>query len=502
MFLLNLTVSAKRFLLLMIVVFTAWQGRAASYVFDYNEQCGRAYKEFLSLHLTEASLLIKQEEAAHPDNLMAVFLSDYQDCITLLMNGDEEQFDRLKPNLDKRISLIEKGDKNSPWYRACKSGMYMHWAMVYARAGEQYRAAIYFRKAYLLAKDNQKAFPSFVYNKYFLGICETVIGTIPDEYKWLASVLGMKGNVNVGIAKLTTFIGSTTSTDLFRYEAILASCYLRFYLQHKQEDVWRYVNSRNFPIDGYPLNAFVRINIALNYHKTDVALATLQSIQNTDAYNLLPIFDYEMGYALLTKLENNAPAYFQKYIGRTKTPSFIKDAYMQMAQSYYLQDNLQKASYCRRQIKNEGNANTDSDKQAVRFANNNAWTAAPVLKARYLIDGGYYNRALEVLNGYNPKTLPTVTDQLEYYFQTARAYDELGMNDKAIYYYQTTINMGKNRKEHYAARSALQLGFMYEQAGKKEEAIKMYNQCLSMKGHDFQNNIDQQAKAGISRLNS
>ncbi|HTM67052.1 MAG TPA: tetratricopeptide repeat protein, partial [Flavipsychrobacter sp.] len=56
------------------------------------------------------------------------------------------------------------------------------------------------------------------------------------------------------------------------------------------------------------------------------------------------------------------------------------------------------------------------------------------------------------------------------------------------------------RQEHYAARSALQMGMLYEKSGNTNEAVKCYNECLSMRNHDFQANIDQQAKAGINRL--
>lgn len=473
---------------------------AAAYTFDYNETCNSAYKEYLALRLDEGNALIKQELSANPSNLTAVFLSDYSDFFILLFNGNKKEYEARKTNLDKRIALIEKGSKSSPWYRISKAGIYMHWAMIYLRTGENLKAATYFRKAYLLAKENQHSFPAFPQNKFFTGVCETVVGTLPDEYKWIASLFGMKGNVNNGLATLTSFINATDANDPLRDEAVIFHCYLKFYLQSRQEEVWKFLNSSQFPIQGNALNSFVKANIALNFRRADVALQTLQAVQNTKAYGLFPAFDYEMGSALLLKLDDKAPVYFSRFLVRDKGNFFVKDALMQMAQSYYLQGNMQKASSCRQQIKTKGTTATDSDKQALRFANNNTWVAAPVLKARYLIDGGYYSKALEILAACDVNTLPATADKLEYNFRMARAYDELNQDNKAIQYYQLTIQEGRNRKEHFAARAALQMGMMYERQGKEQDAMKMYKDCLSMKGHDFQANIDQQAKAGLNRL--
>ena len=474
---------------------------AAGYTFDYSTRCADANNDYLSLRLDEGSSAIRQELTTNPGNLTAVFLSDYHDFFILIMNGSKADYNARKVNLEKRIGFIEKGNRSSPWYNISKAGIYLHWALVYLRMGENYKAATTFRKAYLLAKDNQNKFPSFQQNKMFLGIGEAVVGTLPDEYKWIASLFGMKGNVNRGLAKLTSFINATTSNDLFHDEAVLFHCYLKFYLQSKQDEVWRYINSSQFPTQGNALNSFVKANIAINYRKADAALQTLQAVQNTKAYNMFPAFDYEMGSALLLKLDNKAPTYFTKFITRDKGNLFVKDAYMQMAQSYYLQGNQQKASYYRQQIKSQGSTTTDADKQAQRFASGSIWVAAPVLKARYLIDGGYYSRALEILNEENVESLPTVADKLEYNFRMARAHDELNQDTKAVQYYQTTIAEGRNRKEHFAARAALQMGLMYERMGRTQDAVTMYKDCLSMKDHDFQSNIDQQAKAGLNRLN-
>jgi hypothetical protein len=40
-----------------------------------------------------------------------------------------------------------------------------------------------------LVKENQKKFPDFLPNQLIYGALEAAVGTIPKNYKWLASLL-------------------------------------------------------------------------------------------------------------------------------------------------------------------------------------------------------------------------------------------------------------------------------------------------------------------------
>jgi tetratricopeptide (TPR) repeat protein len=140
--------------------------------------------------------------------------------------------------------------------------------------------------------------------------------------------------------------------------------------------------------------------------------------------------------------------------------------------------------------------------QAQRFGESKDWPNYTLLNAHLLIDGGYYKQALDKLNTVKESDFTELVDKLEYNFRMARVYDEVNEDNKAIQLYQRTINLGKGRKEHFAARSSLQMALIYERAGMKQDAIKRFNECLDMRDHDFQGAIDQQAKAGLNRMNS
>jgi len=76
-----------------------------------------------------------------------------------------------------------------------------------------------------------------------------------------------------------------------------------------------------------------------------------------------------------------------------------------------------------------------------------------------------------------------------------------GMDDQAIQMYEATVKAGANRPEYFAARAALQMGYIYEKRNDKVKARQCFQSCLDMQGHDYKNSLDQRAKAGIQRVN-
>lgn len=487
-------------IILYLAACSCFTARAGGYVFDYTENCNRAYQHFLALHYAEARAAIAVEARANPNNLMATYIADYEDCIILLLNCDPAEYDRRKGNMDQRLELLEKGDHRSPWYRLCKSGIYLHWAIINMRFGNVYHQALYFRKSFMLLKENKHMFPGFEYNNVFSGLQEAVAGSLPGSYKWLASLFGISGSVKKGTAQLGAFVSSHAADQPLYSETVLYYLFTRFYLMAEQKEVWEYVNSTKFTTKDNLLHTFVKVNLALDYRKADAAIATLNAAASEPGYSTYPAFDYQMGAALLTRADTACATNYLQYLRKNKSDLFIKDAWQKMAFAWYINGNMKQATYCRQQAKTQGSTRLDADKQAQKFAEHDVWPNKKLLHARLLTDGGYYLQAGALLNGIDRAALTNPADKAEFYYRMGRVFEESGDSNNALANYQAAISTGKDRHEQFAARAALQEGKMYEQAGKTTQAIASYNECLDMPAHDFQNSIDNQAKSGLNRL--
>jgi hypothetical protein len=468
--------------------------------FDFNENCRAAYHEIIQLKLSAGQQRIDAEKTANPDNLAPCFLENYIDFFTLFFNEDPAVYKARKGNQQTRLQLMDEAPDTDPMKRFSKAVINFQWAAIKIKFGKRWDAGWEFRRAYLQLRDNRKAFPDFSPNKMLNGAMQVVVGTIPKGYKWLSDLLGMRGSITNGMQQLSTFINSTDEwASLFKDEGIFYYCYLKFHMENKPEEVFSFIKKRNLDLRNNHLFAYMAANLALNNKQSAYAKNVILQRNTSADYLATPIWNMELGYAKLYHLEPDAAFYLQRFTDQFKGKFYLKDALQKLSWHYYLQGNMQSAQYYRSQLLNRGNTDTEADKQAQKDAKQGDWPHPLLLKARLLNDGGYHNEALLVLNGKSTSYFEKPEHQVEFAYRLGRIYDDLGRDDEAIQTYFTTIKTGEQRKEYFAARAALQAGFIYEKRGNKAMAIALYERCLNMEDHEFKNSLDQRAKAGIAR---
>jgi tetratricopeptide (TPR) repeat protein len=206
-----------------------------------------------------------------------------------------------------------------------------------------------------------------------------------------------------------------------------------------------------------------------------------------------------MGYASLNHLDTDANIYLERFVRSFKGKFYVKDALLKISWFYFLKGDEQKAAAFRKLILHRGSTDSDEDKQALKEAGSGKWPDKRLLRARLLDDGGYYGEALQCLQGQSSADFPLQEEKIELAYRLGRIYDGLGRDDEAIAAYLTTIKAGEQMKEYFAARAALQMGYIYEKRGDCKMAISSFQKCISLKGHEYKNSLDQKAKAGIER---
>ena len=468
--------------------------------FDFNSHCQDAYREITQLRLEAGQKLLDAEMKKDPDNLIPAFLENYIDFFHLFFNEDPVEYQARKDMLDRRIELMSQGPESSPFYLFTRSVIHFQWAAIKVKFGSNWDAGWEFRRSFLQSKENQKKFPDFQPALMLSGAMQVVAGTIPDGYKWLSGLLGIKGNIATGMQQLNHFLGAGDPwAVLYRDEATFYYLYLTFYIENKREQVFQFIRRNRLDVKNSHLYAYLAANLALNDQQSAYAEQVIRQKNDGAGYFDMPVWDLEMGYASLNHLEPDAHIYLERFIQRFKGRFYVKDALQKLSWYYYLQGNDQQAAAFRQQILRKGGADSDADKQALKDARSGRWPDKVLLKARLLSDGGYYGEALQLLQGRTEAEFRSQEEKCEFAYRLGRIYDGLGRRDEAIAAYLATLRSGEHLKEYFAARAALQTGYIYEQRGDKLNAIVYFQRCLGMKDHDYKNSLDQKAKAGIAR---
>jgi tetratricopeptide (TPR) repeat protein len=170
-----------------------------------------------------------------------------------------------------------------------------------------------------------------------------------------------------------------------------------------------------------------------------------------------------------------------------------------LAYHYLLQNDLEKYEYYLKLVRSKGYAIDGKDKIALREANE-AKPDIDLLKARFYFDGGYYNKAMAQLANKDVSSFKLIRDKVEYYYRLGRINDKVNKNNEAVLNYQKAIAIGKETSYYYAANAALLIGNIYEEIKENKKAANYYQQAVDMKNHDYQTDIDNDAKAGLKRI--
>ena len=468
--------------------------------FDFSPGCRQAYQAIVELRLQVGAQLLAAETLRDPSNLIPEFLTNYIDFFQLFFNEDRAEYPEMKVRIERRLAGMADGPESSPFHFFTRSVIHFQWAAMQVKLGNNLDAGLEFRRSFLESQACRQKFPSFGPALMLGGVMKVVASTIPDGYKWLSNLLGIHGSVKDGMAELGQFLGANDEwSDLYRDEANFYYLYLQFYILNQHEQVFSYIRQHHLDVRNNYLYAYLYANLCINDQQSALAEQIIEGRSKAAGYLDMPIWDLEMGYAALNHLEAGTPVYLRRFLQRFKGRFYVKDALEKLSWYYYLKGDQAAADSLRREVIRRGSAESDADRQALAAAKNGRWPDKVLLQSRLLTDGGYFTEALRSLQGKSTSGFYRPEDRCELAYRLGRIYDGMGRKEEAVTAYLTTIKTGAELREYFAARAALQAGYIYEVRGDCERAVEFFQKCLSLKDHDFKNSLDQRAKAGIAR---
>jgi predicted negative regulator of RcsB-dependent stress response len=472
--------------------------------FDFNANCLKAYQNIFELKLSTARQLIAAEKKIHPKNSIVPLLENYVDYFYLLTSESKAEFERLEGYKADRIEQIADDDESSPYYLYAQAQINLQWALIRGRYGSYLGAAREINKADSQLKQNSKKFPGFHLNGMGMGLINCVIGALPDGFlKSSLSTFGLKGNMQSGLLMLDRLAENLPEStyEPFYEEAVF---YYSYVLSDVAKSSQAYLKTMKYTArisDNSLLKSYLRAYVCNRNGHNDEAINILSSRPTGAVYQTWPYLEYLMGLAKLNKLDYSASANFERFLQTNKGVNYLKDAYLHLGWISLFKGDSSTFSAFMAKTRNNGYGYHERDKMAA----NEAKAPAPnrnLLKARLLFDGGYLQRALDVLNGNKAEDFSTTKDKAEYHYRLGRVNDALGKDDMALVNYQHAITIGKGLKYYYAAKAAVQMGKIYEAKKNSAKAKSSFNTALSMSDYEQENSIENEAKQGLRRLSN
>ncbi len=488
-----------RFLLTIGLVF-GMLGTAFSQHFTTDENYQEAYALLLDLKFVEAGKKIQAMRMADEHNLATVYLEDLSDFLYIVVTEDEDQFNQRKEHKSARLNLLEKLPNDSPDRLLAEGEIHLHWAFSSMRFGEYFSAASGINKAFHSLEKNTKKHPDFLPTYKSMGLLHTLIGTVPDNYKWATKLMGVDGTIEQGVSEMEMVLQKSAGKPEYqnlRKETLFLLTFLHINLLNDSESLSKF--EALVDQESGPLMDFAKASLLKEQGKTSEAISVLE--QNPEATNQFPYLNFLLGEMKLARMDKDANQPLERFLKTFKGNSYKKAAQKKLAWHAFLVQN-DEAAYRNliAKVDDLGNEILDEDKSAQKEFESREVPNRILLKARLQFDGGFYKEALQTLVNSDSKSFKTKDEELEFTYRLGRIHHEMENLDDAISYYNLTIESGKDSKRYFAANSSLMLGLIYEQLNEKEKALNCFKTCSEFSNSEYRNSINQKAKAGILRL--
>jgi tetratricopeptide (TPR) repeat protein len=446
----------------------------------------KAFKHLLQLDYLQAKEVISV--TSKKDAYDYYFLSLIA-TVELMVEQDRAKVENFLQNSTAYLKALESFDEEQSMIVSAEIDM--HKAMVYALNEQEFYAALSFRQSFLKMKTALNKYPQNKNLYKTIGLQLILLGSGPEKYDWILSLLGMKGDVNKGLEYLKLSIEQDAPNNI---EAMIWISLLNAYVLHgnnTSDDLYQ-----QYHLDPqHKLLALLAGILSIKDAKSEKAIKLLK--QTT-----MPLIaSYHLGEALLHKgeYEKSLQAY-QQYIHKTKSLNLINDALFKSGLCMLFLDRAIEAQDFFAKAKIEGKINTEADKYAASVLTKNEPINIPLQKLRYYTDGGYYTKAIDFLTIITPKDLPSTKDKVEYHYRKARLMHKTDSLDVAIQEYKTVIEKSGEEVWYFAANAALQLGYIFESKNDFELAAHYFNLALSYKKHEYKSSIDGKARSALSQL--
>ena len=479
-----------------ILALCAFTASAQKVEFSSNMQDG--INAIAELRYTDLNSILVQERKLNPENRVSDYLEAAALCIQVFFVEDEKFYNSKSERLDFLIERLEGLPESDPYRAVFLAEVSLARAGVYGKFKSNIKAAWLFYRAYNLLQDNYKKFPQFAPTLIPLGVLQTAVGSLPEDYKSIASLFGFDGNIELGLKMIRqAYYYSIADPKLKFHQSYFGFvyAYVNFELA-TEEQVSLYTLDMN--VKGSSFFSYLEAQQLLANGQTTMALQLMENRPQGPGYLKVPFFDYYTGKIALMIRPEKAEKYLLNFLQTTRDNENRKSTYRYLAWYHLLKGESAAAKDYRQKILLEPSTLTGSDKQALEEAKRGFNIF--LIKARLDFDAGRYTKIIKDLD---PKKVSSIGDEdwvyQEFYYRRARAFQELGFKDKALENFLKASSWPE--PETYSlGNSLLQIAMLYEENGNPKESRRYFLKALSLKSYAFHEGVHQKARAGLERL--
>ncbi len=417
-------------------------------------------------------------------NLYLEYLNNWNSVIETVVYEDQERYQKYMETLNVRLAGIdERADKSSPSYHILLAEIYGQAGLVNILFGDYFSGFLKIMKANKNVQLNIEKHPGYWRNHKLSGVLNVVLDQMSTLLKVVARVFNLRGDPLTGFEQLGQYLKDVADYPGLKMEALL---YYSFALKVAKADERAYVLFKEHLVpDQSPVLAlFLQANIMYFTGRNEEAMKMMTKY--SDAVFEVPFVfkDYLYSKVKFNRLDSDTDIYLKRFLQNTKLKNYKREITNMLSLHYFMQGNITEYYHYKQMIEACPKAAAERDREADADQRRPYLPHLNLLKARYLVMGGYYMEVQNILTTINPDEFNQKAYLTEYDLIYAKVKYNTNLLPEALQFCEKAIANGKDCDEHYAAEAALLAGDISLKAGDRMEAARYFQMALMIKGQN------------------
>ena len=420
---------------------------------------------------------------------LSIYYANLADILKVLFNENEDLFEELREARSERISRVEKSKLSKELKAFLEAEIKLQWAFLDFRFGKDWDAFWGLRSASKISKELLEEHPSFKPNLRTQGLLNIIFGTVPSNRQWLLNLFGLKGNVFTGIDQIESLINQPN----FSLESRLILAMTEIFLLEEFKSGQRRITETQ---ENYVLVKYIK---SLSYLKTNEALKARELLSKI--YTKAPVLEYFLAETYFQEERyQESNEHFKSFLKKNEGTAYLKDAHLKIGIAEFYLNNTEEFRNRMKLCEEKGEARTEIDKNALKLMRSIDAQDSVGLLIRFAIDGGFFNRANELIAYQETRDLEPYY-RLELSYRKARLAHLQQKQEEAVRYYENVIDQASLISEtYYAPNSFLQIGYLMRDEGNLADASMYFEKVLEFKNHPYKKSLDNKAKLALASL--
>lgn len=483
----------------LLVFFLSCINSVAS--FDMNKNMQDAYISIINLDFDNAIGKIEIEKKL--DNKITLLHENYIDVFKVFVFDQKKYYRQLNLNKSRRLDVLAKIKENtSPYFLYTKAEIHLQSAYCHIKFNNYAKAIFDLVTSYNYLLENKKIYPEFVLNNKSISLIKILLSNVPKEHSWTLDLFFSDFDINSSVLQIESIL-KNDSLSIFHTEILFFMTIFQSKFTNNKQQLTFYLDKIG---DNYKTNLLLNYTSVLILKKLGNNNLCIDVLNNRPKNNSIPFYylDYLHGLSYLYNLElSKAKYYLEFFVNNFRGRNFIKSAYFHLASIEHLNNNENEVNIYLANLRDYGNTYINKDKIALKHSANLSSYNKFLLRARFLYDGAYYQRALDELNKIDKEInfFSNVNMRSEYWYRKARILQKLeSSSNKIVTLFKKSIASKSNISTHFQPMSALQIALIYELKKDYDNSKVFFSKCLEYKSYDYEKSIRKQAKEGLKRI--